>query len=102
MVKRMNTGFSERKKASGKLCFICNTKKAKISYGDFCSSDCAKIFADYNMISLPLPFIKRVFFHCVSEEDKLNQLRAFAKRHGYVESLVIKKANKIYKDNFNK
>lgn len=76
-------------------CLNCG-KKATKTYQNFCSQNCASIYIEYNSIKFTLPFLRSIFFHCPSVEDRKKQLINYAKRHKLKQDLVIKKANEIF------
>lgn len=79
------------------VCEVCGKKYKISSYGKVCSQKCAHVMIDYNSITLPIPFIKKVYLHTLNEKERNDELKVYAKRHSFNESLVIKKADEVFK-----
>lgn len=78
-----------------KFCSICGTKiKSKI-YDGLCSKKCLDYSLEYNSITIPIPFVKKIFLHCKDEEERFKQFKIFAERHSYDLQKVIRKATEI-------
>lgn len=79
-------------------CCICGNKIKKKLYGNVCGSACLDYSLDYNMISIPLPFVKSLYFKCPDVKERSKQLGEYAKRHGYDKEKVLRKARTIYEE----
>jgi hypothetical protein len=78
-----------------KKCLNCG-KNATKTYEVYCSQNCANLYMEYSSIKIPSPFLKSVFLHCPSKEDRKMQLINYAKRHKLKQELVIRKANELF------
>jgi hypothetical protein len=78
------------------ICLACGQIAKRKTYDHVCSKKCLDYLLDYNNISIPTLFVKNIFLHCSSEEERNEQLTAYANRHSYDKNKVIKKANNIY------
>lgn len=61
----------------------------------FCSKDCKEAFFQRIAISIPKPFVKRLYFFC-SEEEKEKEIFNFAKRHNWNKKIVKEKIEEAY------
>lgn len=84
------------------VCFVCGKEIRKSSYGNICGDACLEYGLEYNRITIPVPFVKRLYFNCKDSNERNKQLGDFAKRHGYDREKVIRKARSVYQTNFCK
>ena len=63
----------------------------------FCSPACKENFFQKIAISIPKPFVKKLYFFC-TEEEKEYEIKTFAKRHNWHEELVIEKVEELFQE----
>ncbi|AXX92290.1 hypothetical protein CPU12_09015 [Malaciobacter molluscorum LMG 25693] len=73
-------------------CPYCQ-KKISISKV-FCSKECKDNYFQMVAIQIPKPFIKRIFVFC-DKQQREKEITEFASRHGWKESLIRNKINKL-------
>ena len=74
----------------------CCSKKIPISKV-FCSGECKENFFQKIAISVPKPFVKKLYFFC-NEEQKEIEIKSFAKRHNWHEELVTEKIEELFQE----
>ena len=63
----------------------------------FCSVECKESFFQKIAISVPKPFVKKLYFFC-SEEQKEYEIKTFAQRHNWHEKLVTEKIKELFEE----
>ncbi|MCT7909522.1 hypothetical protein N5915_08135 [Arcobacter lacus] len=76
-------------------CQYCS-KKIPISKV-FCSAECKESYFQKIAISVPKPFVKKLYFFC-SEEQKESEIKTFAQRHNWNEKLVTEKIKEVFEE----
>jgi len=76
-------------------CQYCS-KKIPISKV-FCSAECKESFFQKIVISVPKPFVKKLYFFC-SKEQRDFEIKLFAKRHNWHEKLVTEKVEELFEE----
>jgi len=61
----------------------------------FCSNKCKEDFFQKIAISIPKPFVKRLYFFC-NEYEKEVEISKFAKRHNWNKDIVKEKIEEAY------
>ncbi|WP_419770828.1 MAG: DUF2116 family Zn-ribbon domain-containing protein [Candidatus Marinarcus sp.] len=79
------------------LCQYCS-KKIPINKV-FCSNTCKENYFQMLAINLPKPFLKRLYFFCNKEQKQL-EIKKFAQRHRWDETLVAEKAEQLIRQYF--
>ena len=74
----------------------CCSKKIPISKV-FCSPECKENFFQKIAISVPKPFVKKLHFFC-NEEEKVTEIRTFARTHNWHEELVSEKVEELIEE----
>lgn len=67
-------------------CRNCNTKLSPQKV--FCNKQCKETFFEKIKIQIPEAFIKRIYQHFTSEEDKNDEISKFANTHNFEYKLV--------------
>lgn len=80
--------------------FVNVVKKISISKV-FCSKECKEEYFQSAAISIPKPFLKRLYFFS-NEEERINEIKSFAKRHNWKEEIVMKKTESLFNEYYNK
>ena len=63
----------------------------------FCSVECKESFFQKIAISVPKPFVKKLYFFC-SQERRDSEIKSFAQRHNWHEKLVTEKIEEIFQE----
>lgn len=77
----------------------CCSKKISISKA-FCSKDCKEEYFLTAAITIPKPFIKKLYFFC-DENQRYSEISNFAKRHNWKKDIVEKKIEELYSEYYN-
>lgn len=75
----------------------CPYCKKKIAMSKaFCSRQCKENYFQLIAIQVPKPFLKKIFVFC-TEEQRIDEIANFAKRHGWREDLLANKIDELAK-----
>ena len=76
-------------------CQYCS-KKIPISKV-FCSAECKESFFQKIAISVPKPFVKKLYFFFLLEQKEY-EIKTFAQRHNWHEILVTEKIKELFEE----